>query len=455
VSRAAGLYLDGTGNSHLEINAGANLSGNIVSGDGSDQVTLNGQVDLTNIAVIDGGDDMSSADGMIDNLNFRGGYSGILNGTFVNWENVNFYDGTYTVAGGLLSAGYDADTGVFIHSGGILDVGNAITVDANLATLDTGTFDIRGGGSGNYVVNGMLTNGGIVASDDGATGDTLTVLSDFVGNGGIYQIDTVLYDDASSTDLMIVQGNTSGSSFVKVVNAGGAGALTTNGIKVIDVAGASDGMFTLAGDYVHEGAPAVVGGAYAYKLYQGGIPTPDDGDWYLRSTMTTVDPENPDPENPDPGNPDPGNPEPPIGPLYQAGDPVYETYPQLLLGLSGLPTLQQRVGNRYWAGNGNKPISQGADLPVLPDAPQEDYRPFIEKAGAWMRLEGSHTSIEPTVSGTQAEYDYNTFRLQAGYDALLVEDSAGTLTGGVNVQYVHGAANISSPYNADSGRGKN
>src|SRR5690606_7885268 len=202
---------------------------------------LNGQVDLTNIAVINGGDDMGSADGMIDNLNFRGGYSGIPNGKFVNWENVNFYDGTYTVAGGVLSAGYDADTGVFIHSGAILDAGNAFTVAANLTTLDTGTFDIRGGGSGDYVVNGMLTNGGIVASDDGATGDKLTVQGDFIGNGGIYQIDTVLYDDNSPTDRMIVQGNTSGSSFVKVMNAGGIGTVTSEGIKIIDVAGTSDG----------------------------------------------------------------------------------------------------------------------------------------------------------------------------------------------------------------------
>ena len=32
--------------------------------------------------------------------------------------------------------------------------------------------------------------------------------------------------------------------------------------------------------------PALIGGAYAYRLYKGGVSTPSDGDWYLRSTYT-------------------------------------------------------------------------------------------------------------------------------------------------------------------------
>ncbi|MBB4402820.1 hypothetical protein GGD52_003890 [Agrobacterium tumefaciens] len=37
-------------------------------------------------------------------------------------------------------------------------------------------------------------------------------------------------------------------------------------------------------------------------------------------------------------------------PLCQAGVPTYEAYPRALLGLNSLPTLQQRVGNRFWDG---------------------------------------------------------------------------------------------------------
>ena len=69
------------------------------------------------------------------------------------------------------------------------------------------------------------------------------------------------------------------------------------GIRVIDVAGSSAGSFALDGDYVFEGDEAVIGGAYAYRLYKNGIATPTDGDWYLRSAL--VDPADPtDPTDP-------------------------------------------------------------------------------------------------------------------------------------------------------------
>lgn len=34
-----------------------------------------------------------------------------------------------------------------------------------------------------------------------------------------------------------------------------------------------------------EGSPAVVVGAYGCRLYKGGVATPADGDWYLRSAL--------------------------------------------------------------------------------------------------------------------------------------------------------------------------
>jgi fibronectin-binding autotransporter adhesin len=77
---------------------------------------------------------------------------------------------------------------------------------------------------------------------------------------------------------LIVGGSTSGSSTLRVTNVGGAGAPTVEGIKVVDVAGASNGTFALLGGYVFHGQQAVVGGAYAYTLQQNGISTPGDGD---------------------------------------------------------------------------------------------------------------------------------------------------------------------------------
>ena len=59
----------------------------------------------------------------------------------------------------------------------------------------------------------------------------------------------------------------------------------------MQVNGLSAGQFNLAnGDYVIDGRPALVAGAYSYVLQQD----PADGGWYLRSSLT------------DPGTPQPG-----------------------------------------------------------------------------------------------------------------------------------------------------
>src|SRR5690606_30619283 len=103
-----------------------------------------------------------------------------------------------------------------------------------------------------------------------------------------------------------------------------------------------------------------IGGAYAYRLFKGGVSDPNDGDWYLRTTLeddeddATPQPQpEPEPEPAPEPEPEPEpQPEPQPGPepLYQPGVPVYEGYVQTLLALSELPTMQERVGNRSWAG---------------------------------------------------------------------------------------------------------
>ena len=236
-----------------------------------------------------------------------------------------------------------------------------------------------------------------------------------------------------------------GTAKLAVTNVGGSGAHTVEGIKIVDIAGNSEGSFSLLGDYTHEGEQAVVGGAYAYKLYQGGVSTPADGDWYLRSQLTSagvVDPEEPvDPVDPmDPVNPV----TPPTEPLYQAGVPTYESYAQSLLGLNGVSTLQQRVGNRFWAGNGNRVIAQGADPVGTPYAAPEEAGVAIEGNGVWGRIEGAHNSIDPRFSTSSTDYDQNILKLQAGLDGLLLENEGGKLIGGVTVHYAHGKTKTQS-----------
>ena len=116
-------------------------------------------------------------------------------------------------------------------------------------------------------------------------GTTLTVAGDYSGNGGVLHVTTVLGGDASPTDLLEVQGDTSGRTTVEVVNAGGEGAQTVEGIKIIDVEGRSAGQFTLAGDRVLDGQPVIAAGPFLYALQKNGIADPTDGDWYLRSFL--------------------------------------------------------------------------------------------------------------------------------------------------------------------------
>lgn len=58
----------------------------------------------------------------------------------------------------------------------------------------------------------------------------LTITENYVGNNGVLHLRTELGDDNSATDKVVINGNTSGTTRVKVTNAGGSGAYTLNGI---------------------------------------------------------------------------------------------------------------------------------------------------------------------------------------------------------------------------------
>uniref|UniRef100_UPI001F0AF05A autotransporter outer membrane beta-barrel domain-containing protein n=5 Tax=Nitrobacteraceae TaxID=41294 RepID=UPI001F0AF05A len=285
----------------------------------SSRVVANGTFDISGITA--GGTSIQSLAG-------NGGVSlGAKNLTITNANDT--FAGVIGGAGGLtVSAGAQTLTGANTYngatnvSGGTLRAGAANTFSAASAfnVAAGGTFDLAGF---NQTLASLGNAGTVILG--GAPGTTLTVVGNYVGNGGTVQLNTRLGGDGSPTDLLRVQGSTSGSSSLRITNVGGTGAQTTEGIKVIGVAGASNGSFSLLGSYVLHGEQAVVGGAYAYTLQKNGIATPGDGDWYLRSSLI----------NPPVSAPP--------GPLYQPGVPLYENYAQVLLGMNDLPTLQQRV----------------------------------------------------------------------------------------------------------------
>lgn len=281
------------------------------------------------------------------------------------------------------------------------------------STVSGGTLAVNGIFGGNMLVDtlgqlrgtghvGSVTNTGVIAPGYGSAMGTLTIDGDYVSNNGRLDIETVLGDDTSQTSRLVISGSTSGVTQVNVTNRGGLGAQTTEGIKIVEVNGASNGSFILDGNYVFEGDPSVIAGAYAYRLYQGGVSTPADGNWYLRSALMGTG-----------------------TPLYQPGVPIYEAYGANLQSLNSLPTFQQRVGGRL--------LSAGADA---------------DPNGFWGRTEGTHSRFDDArMSTTGMDHRIDTWKIQAGADGVLAEDrNGGSLIAGVNLNYGEASSRIRSVF---------
>src|SRR5690625_3571558 len=181
----------------------------------------------------------------------------------------------------------------------------------------------------------VVNNGGVIdLSASGLIGDTLIIDGDYESAQGRIIFNTLLSDDDSPVDRLLITGDSSGEGIVHIADQGGAGAATNKGIQLINIQGQSGANFSLAEDYVHNGEKAVVVGAYAYKLRKGDKAGLNDEHWYLQSDANSST------------EPPVGPPVQPSKPNYNAGTPMYEVYPQLLLALNTLPTLQQRLGER-------------------------------------------------------------------------------------------------------------
>ncbi|MBY3186645.1 autotransporter outer membrane beta-barrel domain-containing protein [Rhizobium laguerreae] len=362
IANSSRVVADGT------FNVSAAAAPTIQSLAGSGSVLLGAQT----LTIANGNDTFAGVIGGTGGLTVTGG-SQTLSG-------VNTYSGATTVGGGRLAVNGSITSPVTTSGAGIL------------------------GGTG--TIFGDVSNAGVVAP--GNSIGTLTIAGNYTGTGGTLEIESVLGGDASPSDRLVVTGNTAGTTDVKVINLGGGGAQTVEGIKIVDVGGISAGSFSLQGDYVFEGDQAVVGGAYAYRLYQNGLSTPGDGDWYLRSTVLDAAGAA-------------------IGPIYAPGVPLYEAYAGVLQSLNQFGTLRQRTGGRD--------DGQSAD-----EAANDQGRAI------WTRIGGTHSHFEPESSTTGTEYDVDSWTMQAGVDGMLHESGAGVLIGGVSFHVDTASADISSRF---------
>lgn len=323
--------------------SGGTIDRNLVTGFDDDTIILSGGTIGGNISVSGGNDSVTITGGTVggdvlmsfgtDTFVWNGG--GIIYGTvdlgsdndtarLSNLTNANL-GGTTAITGGL---GTDTLTLDNVKLDGISRVQNwesisatndtELTLDGNLVLGDSGTgtgalkvdasSTLFGGGFNASIqafTSGQLatvTNAGRIDLTNGGTGatDRLTIAGNYVGMGGLLLVQTVLGDDSSASDRLVLSGGTaSGSTGISVVNVGGAGASTTqDGIMVVQaVNGATSGATTFALD-----AP-VAAGAFEYYLFKGGVSDGSAENWYLRSTLTTAAPPAPAPPPLEPTTP--------------------------------------------------------------------------------------------------------------------------------------------------------
>ncbi|QDC39312.1 autotransporter outer membrane beta-barrel domain-containing protein [Sphingobium fuliginis ATCC 27551] len=378
-SYAGGTLING---GTVQVAADANL------GAASGAVTLDGGTLATSATLSSTRDMLLSGEGTIATMSGTSfTYGGLFSGT-----------GALTKAGGgrlTVSGDSSGYTGLTQIAAGTLALNGVLG----------GGVDVRSGarleGAGRAAAF-VNREGGVVAPGDGI--GSFTVSGDYQGMGGVLEIEAELGGDASAADRLAVNGATSGMTEVHVLNRGGLGAQTVEGIRIVDVAGASSGTFTLKGDYVFAGQQAVIAGAYGYRLHQGGVSTPSDGDWYLRSAL--ID--------------DAGEPR---GPLYQPGVPIYESYGQTLLALNDLSTMQERVGNRQWAQSPN-------GLPT----------------GIWGRMESSRLRPTARLSTSGADAAIDSWKAQIGVDHMISEGVDSVLVAGLTAHYGDADASVRSVF---------
>lgn len=261
----------------------------------------------------------------------------------------------------------------------------------NGALINVGSAAVGAGGywqlsANSNVAQMALGAGGIVELGNGSNFNSLHVSGNFSG-GGTLLFNTVLAGDASPTDRLIVDGDTSGQTFVRVTNVGGGGAATTQGIEVISVGGASNGQFDLQG--------RAIGGQYEYFLVK------DGGNWFLRSQAPTPV----DPCAANPTLPECEGTNPPVDPVDPPVDPVDPPI---------VPVLRPEPGAYL------------ANLRAAEMMFRTDYhsRHNGQNHGrAWARVDGNRNSYD--AMNRQLDITGNSQALHVGLDLMTNENGSG------------------------------
>ncbi|RON09711.1 autotransporter outer membrane beta-barrel domain-containing protein [Pseudomonas brassicacearum] len=255
------------GNDSFTWKNGGLIKSAILMGDGDDTALLSNLTEsiLSSTPTLDGGQGNDRL--TFDNTTSAGA------ARYIGWETVNLTNNShFDLAGDFFLGDSVTGTGVFSIDG-------------------SSTLAVTQGSIRPYIAGQLVTlnNAGVIDMTTGSNSatDSLTVHGNYVGRNGQLLLQTVLGDDNSASDKLVVsQGTISGNTQLGITNLGGLGGLTLqNGIEVVQ---AQNGAISNSDAFALKSS--VSAGAYQYYLFKGGITAGSENNWYLRSSVVAVTP---------------------------------------------------------------------------------------------------------------------------------------------------------------------
>ncbi|EDI0401501.1 fibronectin-binding autotransporter adhesin ShdA [Salmonella enterica subsp. enterica serovar Corvallis] len=354
---------------------------------------------------------------------------------------VNTYTGDTNVQEGTLWLSGDGSIGemssqqaVNVASGATFGGSNGTTVNGKVTNEGTLVFGDSEETGAIFTLNGDLINMGTITSGSSAStpGNTLYVDGNYTGNGGSLYLNTVLGDDDSATDKLVITGDASGTTDL-YINGIGDGAQTTNGIEVVDVGGVSTSdAFVLKNE--------VNASLYTYRLYWN----ESDNDWYLASKAQSDDDDSGGDDTPSDGGDDGGDVTPPddggdggnVTPPDDGGD---VTPPDD--GGDVAPQYRADIG----AYMGNQWMARNLQMQTLYDREGSQYR--NADGSVWARFKAGKAESEAVSGNIDMDSNYSQFQL--GGDILAWGNGQQSFTVGVMASYINADTDSTGNRGAD------
>ncbi|EBF0720229.1 TPA: fibronectin-binding autotransporter adhesin ShdA [Salmonella enterica] len=348
-----------------------------------------------------------------------------LSGANTYTGDTNVQEGTLWLTGAGSIGEMGSQQAVNVASGATFGGSNGTTVNGKVTNEGTLVFGDSEETGAIFTLNGDLINMGTITSGSSSStpGNTLYVDGNYTGNGGSLYLNTVLGDDDSATDKLVITGDASGTTDL-YINGIGDGAQTTNGIEVVDVGGVSTSdAFELKNE--------VNAGLYTYRLYWN----ESDNDWYLASKAQSDDDDSGGDDTPSDGGDDGGN----VTPPDDGGDGGNVTPPDD--GGDVAPQYRADIG----AYMGNQWMARNLQMQTLYDREGSQYR--NADGSVWARFKAGKAESEAVSGNIDMDSNYSQFQL--GGDILAWGNGQQSVTVGVMASYINADTDSTGNRGAD------